>query len=104
MTQTHTPWQPIETAPEDGTEVLVYTSGGNVMTAYISDSPYWRGEWMNWEARSDGMSVTPTHWMPLPPTTRDGPQRAVIAARILRRSFLPAPQPWPARRTRSAEH
>lgn len=60
-------WQPIETAPHDGTPVLVF-SPGNVQ---------WVGTWMprtwqddgagDWEGYYGGTSPRdPTHWMPLP--------------------------------------
>ena len=80
-------WQPIETAPKDGTEVLVYTDVATVPVVHIA----------RWEDGRDGYpdsfeqgwwsytehSVTqtlledwkqPTHWMPLPPapTEREG--------------------------------
>ncbi len=55
-------WQPIETAPKDGTEVLVW-DGYGVKIAWWE--PYRRttgGVWFY-----DGDNYTwPTHWMPLP--------------------------------------
>lgn len=64
-------WQPIETAPKDGTEILivgVYPDGmaGNVEAGFFDhDSGYWAGTYY------DGYGYTynnpePTHWMPLP--------------------------------------
>lgn len=63
-----TAWQPIETAPRDGTFVIlcafdVILDGG---IRYTSD-PYcsWRfkdsNEWAGWPHR-----FPPTHWLPLP--------------------------------------
>ncbi len=59
-------WQPIETAPKDGTEILVYVEGDMTVAhwcAYIS-TPQWR------DAGDMGLSgmtdVEPSHWMPLP--------------------------------------
>jgi hypothetical protein len=44
-------WQPIETAPRDGTRVLLWDGGPE---AYIG---YWSGDsWISY----------PSHWMPLP--------------------------------------
>jgi hypothetical protein len=73
-------WQPIETAPKDGSEFLSYSPDIFGQTKYgfqcvcffdgrefyISDDEYGRGDMCNTE-------VTPTHWMPLPapPKTRD---------------------------------
>ena len=54
-------WQPIETAPTDGGEVLVYVGksyvGGCVIA--VKDT---NGDWLDW----DGDVWEPTHWMPLP--------------------------------------
>ena len=64
-----TEWQPIETAPMDGTRVLV-TAGFMVVDAYFR-----RGDWWLYECGDDWYSVTinPTNWMPLPepPTTEE---------------------------------
>lgn len=56
-------WQPIETAPKDGTEVLV-TKPGYTMAVAGFDYGEWRdaGD-MGWGGYCD---VEPTHWMPLP--------------------------------------
>lgn len=61
-------WQPIDTAPKDGTSVLVSdgrASGGfmNVVAYELDD----RGPWV-WHT-NDGISYHAeafTHWMPLP--------------------------------------
>ena len=65
-------WQPIETAPKDGTGVLLYRnmpfSSGEV---YEVVSVYW-AEWLeNWRACGteevvDQYGEPFTHWMPLP--------------------------------------
>lgn len=72
-------WQPIETAPKDGTLILVYngenegycTGKHQIGTAswemaysgYTDDK---RCEWLS-NACCDGVSnYKPTHWMPLP--------------------------------------
>lgn len=77
-------WQPIETAPKDGTPFLAYVRGEHVVAA-------WKEVWVagNWElvgiqsppmSNNDIRTVTalegkfggkvqipgPTHWMPLP--------------------------------------
>ncbi|MCB9902368.1 MAG: DUF551 domain-containing protein [Planctomycetes bacterium] len=63
-----TEWQPIETAPRDGTDVLVfrdYSSGARYAVASF-DGEEWRdiGD-IGW-AGMDGDDNQPTHWMPLP--------------------------------------
>lgn len=49
-------WQPIETAPVDGFEILGFFAGVVAITWFF------RG---NWEVGS-GTVWEPTHWMPLP--------------------------------------
>ncbi len=55
-------WQPMETAPKDGTPILVYVLGG---AQYVV---WWQmGDWVFFEKRGGQYSVAePTHWMPLP--------------------------------------
>ena len=67
-------WQPIETAPKDGTPVVVFaptTRAGTIRTnmrtitvAYL-DRFYW------WCSVDGKHSLKPTHWMPLPPPPSD---------------------------------
>lgn len=63
-------WQPIETAPMDGTEVILfypdYTDDGFVTAGYFhratSDyESYWYADLVN------GGASEATHWQPLPP-------------------------------------
>jgi hypothetical protein len=67
-------WQPIETAPKDGTPVLVARVGGNwsdewpEIASWMKDG-YGPGYWTN--GAHDGYGdaeppLEPTHWMPLP--------------------------------------
>jgi hypothetical protein len=60
-------WQPIETAPKDGTEVLLWIKGDE-------ESPR-KGRWEErldlrrghkWCVAYGWCEDTPTHWMPLP--------------------------------------
>ena len=54
-------WKPIETAPKDGTHVLVMTKDRIVQIAYCGDGEFW------WRAFEHGQIYPqPTHWMPLP--------------------------------------
>lgn len=60
-------WQPIETAPNDGTEFLAYRRG-KVATAYRvprDDCEMWVFGGSS-AAVEHFPSIKPTHWMPLP--------------------------------------
>lgn len=61
-------WQPIETAPKDGTEVLTYREAGLMAVAvWVKYYPIWRGGDESGWVVSDGADlVGVTHWMPLP--------------------------------------
>lgn len=52
-------WQPIDTAPTDGTNVLVLLKSGSVMQAEFWD--FWMPVYFS------ATKIEPTHWMPLPP-------------------------------------
>lgn len=54
-------WQPIETAPKDGTEIL----GAWYYGGWSYQPMIWRNGWVK---KFDAMSLlNPSHWMPLPP-------------------------------------
>jgi hypothetical protein len=60
---------PIETAPKDGSEVLLYRP---LARAEILQARWRQSNWGRWEWGGDywglgDASVQPTHWMPLPP-------------------------------------
>jgi len=61
-------WQPISTAPKDGTRILCVTGGDLVIAVWDDDSsdrPSWRtrdGEMPWWWYREH----QPQYWMPLP--------------------------------------
>lgn len=62
-------WLPIESAPKDGTYILVYCGDDFQAVCYWSDS-IWAtkgGAWIYDECRSDTVELQPTHWQPLPP-------------------------------------
>ena len=61
-----TKWQPIETAPKDGTGVIVfYYAKAGMAFAFWAD-----GKWLEVSPALPSMMeneyCTPTHWMPLP--------------------------------------
>lgn len=55
-------WQPIETAPKDGTDVQVFIPGA-VVNSRVQTAYYFGGMWRVW---ADIHAVVPTHWRPLP--------------------------------------
>ena len=63
-------WQPIATAPKDGTRLLLCDSddAGQIDIGYWSTSSWVAtgGAWIIYENRSDTVELTPTHWQPLP--------------------------------------
>lgn len=72
-----TEWQPIESAPRDGREVILavemragiphgilvghYMEGG-----CFDDHPPIAGGWYFWNGRMFDQAAKPTHWLPLP--------------------------------------
>ena len=56
-----TAWQPIETAPKDGTFILCFVDAYMKPMVLFWDSLYWREP-----ANMLGLKKQPTHWMPLP--------------------------------------
>lgn len=69
-------WQPIETAPKDGTEILLYDGFGLQVCRYGFDSVHNRVKlWVygdtldQYNTRLD--MADPTHWMPLPEPPND---------------------------------
>lgn len=67
-------WQPIETAPKDGSYVLLFFPVRGVMRgrwnndAYATKPrPYWRHDLEPLYGTREVRKYQPTHWMPLPP-------------------------------------
>lgn len=72
-------WQPIETAPRDGSEIILHDRG-TVGTGFYSEAPEARRAEAGWFWEDDrgnlliAKNADPTHWMPLPspPQDREG--------------------------------
>lgn len=76
-------WQPIETAPRDGTEILLCQAtdadgeaiGEKAWGIFVQVAAWWSaddddgGEWIVYCSRvqEPRLHFQPTHWMPLPP-------------------------------------
>ncbi len=60
-------WQPIETAPKDGTIVLVCRDDHYFIqtAAFRTFHPNMKGE-ADWRSTTTGAKLEPTHWMLLP--------------------------------------
>jgi hypothetical protein len=65
-------WQTMETAPKDGTEILVYGIANGELGGIHAEPEAWKVSWLftHWSlCGGEGYSVwvdSPTHWMPLP--------------------------------------
>lgn len=58
-------WQPIETAPKDGTLILVYYLGWDEDAIMTYDLAHYDNEWV--DRNDDPLPDKPSYWMPLPP-------------------------------------
>lgn len=76
-----TEWQPIATAPKDGTDIFVYVRGDTVYptAASYKSSAYFKQEYGDSEYMAEGWywsfgypsdfheeTLEPSHWMPIP--------------------------------------
>lgn len=71
-------WQPIATAPKDGTHILLFAAKAwyPMVERNAEDSPIWTGYFSRWVGGEGEWTVSgmefhegygpPTHWMPLP--------------------------------------
>lgn len=58
-------WQPMESAPKDGTHILAFTEFGVLIIHWMKEDYFRDGAEASWfPARR------PTHWMPLPEPPR----------------------------------
>ena len=64
-------WRPIDTAPKDGAEVLVYASFAGEPKCMIAS---WLRPYGAWVLFGMGIVITlnPTFWMPLPEPPQEG--------------------------------
>ena len=57
-------WQPIDTAPKDGTSILLWTEAG------VIEASYYYGDWECFPVEAyDGctlLTCSPTHWCTVP--------------------------------------
>lgn len=65
-------WQPMETAPKDGSHILVWRDSGVHLVRWkrVGDD----GFWDEWHVPLRNLSIQPTHWMPLP----DPPSKGAV--------------------------
>lgn len=90
-------WREIDSAPKDGTEVLVLIGGDVVHHAYYdgpSDGAIYAGRpsVYNWFSLSSGCTHHDrlvTHWMPMPPTHDVGSTDAIADAMLKARAGKP---------------
>lgn len=72
-------WQPIETAPKDGTKILGYSHGGkfNFQGCVETVGRHWGVLSYNpnvneWDLNNYGSKHLPTYWQPLPEPPQEG--------------------------------
>jgi len=70
LAQTAQQWQPIETAPKDGTNILVCRS---MEHRSVGEAFFWEDRWVTWDGenhtRSSFIDGYLTHWQPMPDAT-----------------------------------
>lgn len=73
-------WQPIATAPKDGTNVLLVNRRGNMATGLWMESLSGTGWYLRGSSRGPDAFFNdhhgPTHWMPLPAPPTDASQNS----------------------------
>lgn len=65
-------WQPIETAPKDGTEIMGYCAGLRMFGLMSYEA--WESAGVRqgmWATNDGGYQRSPTHWMPLPAAPKE---------------------------------
>lgn len=59
-------WQPIETAPRDGTPILAFCPDDDFLPITGMDTIVWEASYDCWFWAGQELIEVPTHWMPLP--------------------------------------
>lgn len=68
-------WEPIETAPKDGTYILLWRPGFRQETAHwLADMIGFDWPWLLPLPGEDRMRLKPTHWRPLPEPPKEDKQ------------------------------
>jgi hypothetical protein len=67
-----TMWQPIETAPKDGTRILAANDSGDVDAVHWVDNVWWTG-WVTYHHRSDINEFAAVRWIPMPEAPKEQP-------------------------------
>lgn len=62
-------WQPIETAPKDGTRVLLHSPDTHTYTGIAASWCIIDERWEEWDSNHPCL---PTHWIPLPAPPKGG--------------------------------
>jgi hypothetical protein len=62
-------WQPMGTAPKDGTKILLAGLNYNVGPGFWFDVQWWDGEW--WNNDNDQATYPPVCWMAIPQPPED---------------------------------
>lgn len=76
-------WQPIETAPKDGSLIMI---GGTSYAGWFWSDAKWLDGWMMWSSTDDDWNVEcfeASHWMPLPAPPQGPDTRPVCGVRRL---------------------
>jgi len=92
-------WQPIETAPKDGTSIILYEPNRKKVQIGKWDNDRWAKKPRPYWAMVSGYSdktyermFPPTHWQPLPPSptesTPDAAGMVSVPVEVLRRDTL----------------
>jgi len=62
-------WQPIETAPKDGEQLLLCEHTGYISTGSWYETKFSKGYWDC--GCDDGLGIAAKYWMPLPPPPKE---------------------------------